>query len=168
MPKANSSFLNYYSWPIAIVIFFVLLAAFNVYLAKQAFNNHPDNVTDSPYESGLKYQEIVDQLTLAKSLGLKANIDIGTVQVNGRRLISVSLHAADPGALTQIKSVLVRAMRPSSASLDVQATLQKKDSSQQNFAGEIQIVTPGYYLLEVSIEMQQGLALLKDSLIVKR
>ncbi len=159
----NRKGLAYYSWPIGIVIFFVVLALFNIYLVKLAVSNHPDLISASPYESGLKYQEVVGQLQRAKDFKLTSSLEFGVLGPDAKRPVTLFLHAQDDSSLKGVETVHLKAIRPSASAFDAQVDLSRVSGAELAYSAEIALARPGFYLFELSFETQSGLVLIKDS-----
>lgn len=145
--------LSYYSWPIAIVAFFVILAIGNVTLYTLANDSHQGSVMleSNAYETGLKYQQTLDALDRFHRSGLR--LDVRTEQVASQRVLAVEIND-ERGQPVQVRSMTARAAYAASQSYD--RLLQLKSSDTVGTYRAVFDGRPGTYLLAVTIEGAGG------------
>jgi len=116
------------AWPIGIVLFFVLLTLFNIYFFIIAQDGKSVNFDQSPYESGIAYQEIIDAEANLKSLGFEPKLSVSRTD-NGN--FSIKFYLAGDPKPNRFSSVSLSAIRPSDKQLDTKAELNFKEGAYQ-------------------------------------
>lgn len=143
LDQANSQTLaqkiSYYQWPIGIVLFFMLLAVLNGHLAWVALSNSQDIIEESPYEKGIQYQQVVDQLSLSKTLGLQVQVQASVPGEQGIR--SVNFQFTGSQTLLNVKSVEVRFYYPQTGRYDT--TVKSHE-----------VVAPNQFMLKATLPLQ--------------
>jgi nitrogen fixation protein FixH len=152
--------LEYYRWPIGIVSFFLLLTVVNGRLAWIAFNNTQDQIESAPYEKGVQYQKVIDQLTYAKTLKVRADLTTGDF-ADGQREIQLTFSNTLESSL--IENVQVKFYYPQTGKYDSSVLLTKLGPS--TFVAKANLPLSGLCLVDILIETTEGKsALLKEKL----
>lgn len=101
MDQTNKTFFSKgLYWPWGIVAFFVVLALADVLIVYYAFSRHPDRTTSNAYDDATHYESVVEELSRAKSWGLKA--ELSALAISGsEHTLNLHLMAAQPGDLVK-------------------------------------------------------------------
>lgn len=158
--KTRLDRLSYLRWPIGIVLFFIVLAVFNVVLAFLAFRSNPALVDRSPYEKGMAYQKVIDQITRAADLQIKAEFNVGQARANGQRTVAISIKSHTP--TLQVHGINARFYYPHTADFD--SKLDFKQQSADRFEAEVPLPRSGLCFVEVVLDTSEGKAFIKDKL----
>ena len=142
--------LSYYSWPLSITAFFLVLAVANVRLYQVANDSHDESkmVTTGAYEQGLKYQERLDALERFKRAGLTAKAAI--VHESETASLLVQLMKADGTPLTGRK-LKVSATYGASSDYDQELNLAEDGEGSGNYRAPIK-AAPGVFLIAVQFQ----------------
>ncbi len=153
--------LNYYTWPIAIVIFFLALAAGNVGLYRLANDSHQGSELFEPhaYESGLKYQQKLDALERFRRTGM--HVSITTYSEISPKTLQVRI----TGSRSDLKRVTLRhgrAVYAASQEYDQDLSFSAGDGEPGTFSAPFDR-RPGIYLLSLEMENELGEAMIFET-----
>lgn len=146
------SYISRYRWPLGIVAFFVVLASADSFIVRAAFNNHPEVTEEQPYESGLVYQQTIDELSQAAKLGLKAEISTKPLGEN-RYQLRCKLKASDQALPHRVSKIALEARHGQFSKLDFTAELTP--DSERVFVAEVALPQPGVWKITLLIPTGQ-------------
>ena len=150
--------LSYYYWPVGIICFFLVIAAFNSFLAYQAFTKRPQATETSPYEAGQKYDEVLTKLALAKNMNLSSEFELN--KTNDSKL-SVNYKLPNSLDIKKIESAELDIIRPNNSILNSEITLNK-DIEKHALIGSANSSQSGLWILELEIKTNEGTALVRS------
>lgn len=157
--------LSYYSWPIAIVGFFLLLAAGNVQLYVLANDAHQGSqlLEANAYESGLQYQERLNAFERLRKAGL--HVDVKIDAQTEQRELAVRLNDV-LGKPVSARNIRAHAIYAASREHDQTFTLDGPDAEGMYRAPFDSL--SGVYLLTLEIESTSGEMMLFETRISGR
>ncbi|MEZ4752849.1 MAG: FixH family protein [Bdellovibrionota bacterium] len=148
--------LNYYYWPVGIICFFLVIAGFNSFLAFKAFTKRPQATETSPYEAGQKYDQVLEKLSLAKTLGLQNEF----VLAKEAKKLKINYKLPNSLPMDDIISAKLEVIRPNDSKLNSNIKLIK-DTKTHSLYGYTSSTQVGLRVLEMKIQTNKGIALVK-------
>ena len=142
-------------WVIGIVSFFILLAVAQSFLVYQAFHTNNGVIVDNPYEKALLYQETLDSLQRASTLGWSANYRFPFDQVANGSLIELQLLDSSGSALSEA-NVEISAFYPADGSLDFGALLRENQAEPGVYLSQQKLPKSGLWLFTVRVTHQDN------------
>ncbi len=140
-------------WPLAIIVFFVVVAIFNFVFVRLALNSSVPPISDHPYEDGLKYQGVIDAKNRSRALGLKTRYTFSDVDASGDRSVSVEIRDHNETPVKDAK-ITMRAFRFSEASMDFVATLTEDSKAQPGrYSAKLHLPRSGLWLFELNLSL---------------
>ncbi|MBX7136931.1 MAG: FixH family protein [Oligoflexia bacterium] len=138
-------------WPLGIVTFFLLLAAFNVYVGWAAYHSRTTYIEDGPYEKGLAYENTIEDLQRAKDSGVQVKYAISPADSAGMRQVSLTLLDAQQRPVSGAE-VELSVLRLSDGSLDRSAALQAEGDG---YRATMHLPLSGLWLFRLTIRLDQ-------------
>ena len=143
-------------WPRAIVAFFIILTLINIVILYLALSTRGDYLESSPYERGLKYEEIVEQKLAANRSGYQVVYQISPADTDGMREVRASFGSTP---LPQDAEVTLKALRLADASLDQEFALAR---SATDFVARAKLPAVGLWMFRLTLK-SAGKTLLFES-----
>ncbi len=147
-------------WAIGILSVFFVLIGVNTALVYFAITSEKGLIEDRPYEKGIAYQEVLDQLVRAEKSGLSPQIEVGVSSVDGRRLVQVSFSNAE-GAIADGLNVSMLAQYPASADDDIETVLSENEPG--DYSALIPMRPNGRWLVQLRVSLEDEILLWKTS-----
>jgi nitrogen fixation protein FixH len=133
--------------PYYFVAFFLGLAVIDGIMVTLAVRTQTGTVIEHPYETGLRYNDLIAASDKQAELGWKATLDF-VPQGNHQGLLRMDLRDADAAPIAA-DSVTITLMRPTQAGHDFTATLQ---SDGAGYSAPVQFPMPGLWELRAYVE----------------
>ncbi len=160
-----SSKHSHYVWPVGIICFFIVLAAFYAfYVIPLALEEGSSSVSDNPYEDANAYQEVIDSEQLASRVGLdKVTIEVtpGGESTANKGTVLIDISMLDPAWRRDIREARLKMAFTRTDAFDFEAELVRVGS--EALKADISLPSPGLWMLELRVEGPDGLALLRRS-----
>ncbi len=138
-------------WTVGIVGFFAVVLAVNGVLAYSAFTSGSGLLEDSPYERGLRHQEIISKKKSAVSSGLRPKIAFERVESSEDRVLRVSLRDPD-GKVVTVGSVEVRGKFAAEQGHDFNSRLAEQ--SDGTYSAKLSNILPGIWFVDIEVEQE--------------
>lgn len=145
-------------WPYAIVIFFVLLAVYNVYIFRVASSSSRGYIEEDPFAKGFQYQSEYDAKQVLSRHGWKLEVAPSSTEAVSVRLTDTSKNSISNAA------IVLKAVRPSDSSLDREFVLAFDGTSYRSAAP---LPKAGLWYLRFEISVGDVVAVSEQQLYVK-
>ncbi|RMG42329.1 MAG: hypothetical protein D6719_06645 [Candidatus Dadabacteria bacterium] len=144
--------VDYYLWPAAIVVFFLILAVLNARLIYKAFTSHPGYISKSPYRDGITYQREIDALKRGEHYGLTARFSTNAENI----LLKLTAKLPLPKEFT----VSARFIKPASKTSDF--TIQFQKENELLYSAKLPHKLSGLWLVKLEINTESEKIALPD------
>lgn len=119
---------SYYTWPVILCSAMAGVIAVNIYMFKLAMSGKSVLIESQPYENGIEYQKIIDELAAGGKLGFKPEIK----PIEGKaNFYSITVDKEKLKLLPNLETVrlTVTFIRPNNKELDRQIELLLQDET---------------------------------------
>ncbi len=138
--------LSYYAWPLAVIGALASVGIAGTITIMLALDAKTDLIAQSPYEAGIAYQGVIDELTKGKELKLLKSF--GITKGESGYTANLDLSPVDP----PFTKVILEGAFPPDSSLDTSVSLNLPSEGAQTIQGPISIAKPGLWLFTVTFE----------------
>ncbi|MCB0333453.1 MAG: FixH family protein [Bdellovibrionales bacterium] len=138
--------LSYYAWPMAIIGALLSVGIAGTITIRMALDAKTDLIDESPYDQGIAYQGVIDELSRGKSLNLLQGFEV--IKVDSGYMANLSISQTTP----PFSQVLLQGAFPPDSALDTSATLMLPSENAQEVQGPINISKPGLWLFTIIFE----------------